>query len=264
MAIRLLAVDIDGTLTNQTHTVSDANTEAIRAARQAGVFVTLATGRGHLASREILRAIDVSGPSIHYGGAWIIEEPGGATLYFTPLTPEVVSETLALAKELRVIAQLYQENIVLVEKANPFTQRYVQKFNLPMRIEPHICNKKMCDVPKILILTAPEDEERILTICSDRLGEQAEITRSQLGFIEINRLGVNKASGLAFVADMLGIQQEETAAIGDSFLDADMLQWAGEGVCVDNAAEAVKQWADVIVPSCDDDGVAYYIRQYLL
>lgn len=264
MGIRLLALDIDGTLTNQTHTVSEENILAIRRAQEAGVFVTLATGRGSLASSHILSAIGTQGPSIHYGGGWIVEAPGARTLQLSPLPVDVVHEVLLLAHSLETTAQLYQNDLVLVEKMNPFTERYVQKFGLPLQLSPRALDETFTDVPKILMLCDQAQEDAIIAACKANLGDLAAVSRSQAGFIEINCPGVNKASGLAYVADMLGIAQEECAAIGDSYLDMEMLEWAGVGACVENGVEAAKACANRIIPACDANGVAHFIEQYIL
>mgnify|MGYP001334073143 CR=1 FL=1 len=264
MPIRLLALDIDGTLTNQVHVVSEANMLAIGRAKEAGVFVTLATGRGSMASRHILEAIGTQGPSIHYGGAWIVEAPGAQTLQLAPLEPDVVHEVLLLAHSLEATAQLYQNDLVLVEKSNPFTERYVQKFGLPLELIPRALERTFTNVPKILMLCDQEREDELIRACKEGLGDAAAVSRSQVGFIEINCPGVNKASGLAYVADMLGIAREDCAAIGDSYLDMEMLQWAGVGVCVENGVPAAKACADLVMPACDENGVAAYIQQYIL
>ena len=264
MTIRLLALDIDGTLTNQTHVISEANALAIRRAQEAGVFVTIATGRGCLASRHILSAVNVQGPSVHYGGGWIVEAPSARTLHLFPLSPDVVHETLLLAHSLQTTAQLYQNDLVLVEKHNPFTERYVQKFDLPLQLVPQALEQTFHDVLKILMLCGQEREEEIISACREALGDMVAVSRSQAGFIEINRPGVSKASGLERVADMLGIAREECAAIGDSYLDMEMLEWAGLGACVEDGVEAAKASADLIIPACDENGVAQFIQQYIL
>lgn len=264
MAIRLLALDIDGTLTNGLHDVPAENIAAISRARDAGVFVTAVTGRGYYASRRILEAIDVRGPVVHYGGAWILNAPEGRTLRLAPMEPELVHEVLLLSHELHTTAQLYRGDTVLAEYENPFSVRYTTNFDIPLVIEPRALELTFTDVPKMLILTTAEREEEIVGACEERLQGRAEVSRSQSGFIEINCMGVSKAGGLAYVSEMLHIPQSETAAIGDSYLDMDMLRWAGIGVCMDNGVEAAKQCADVIAPACDACGVAAFIDQYIL
>ena len=82
--------------------------------------------------------------------------------------------------------------------------------------------------------------------------------------LEIVPTGVNKAAGLARVAEILGIPREETIAIGDGENDISMLRWAGLGIAMANAPENVKAAADVIAPACDEDGAAWAMEKYLL
>lgn len=98
----------------------------------------------------------------------------------------------------------------------------------------------------------------------EKLGERAHVTRSQPTFIEINAPGVSKGSALARLAKIMGIDRSEVAAVGDSYLDQDMIEWAGMGVCVEDGVPEVKAAADVIIPPCMENGVAAFIDRYVL
>ena len=264
MAVRLIALDIDGTLTNDARRVSQENLDAVARAQAAGVFVTIATGRAYRASLPILRALNVQGPSMHYGGAWVVDTRTQQTLHLSPLSAETVHDVLQISHELNTTAQLYQENTVIFEKENPFSMGYVTKFDLPYRIVPDAIDQTFHDVPKMLMLTDRAHEAELIAAVTEKLQGRADVSRSQPGFIEINCRDVNKATGLSFIAEYLGIQQTEVAAIGDSYLDLSMIQWAGDGVCVENATKDVLKSADTVVPSCEANGVAYYIDHYVL
>lgn len=115
--IKLIAFDIDDTLTKEPRTVPQANLDAVKRAQDAGIFVTVATGRGFHGSSYIWQAMGVQGPIINYGGAVINDTVTGKALYTTELDPKMVKELLALAKELNVHAHIYQgDGIVLPRK----------------------------------------------------------------------------------------------------------------------------------------------------
>ena len=97
-----------------------------------------------------------------------------------------------------------------------------------------------------------------------RFRGKAQVSRSLPGFIEINCLNTTKGTALEELARMLNIPRKQVAAIGDNYLDQEMIEWAGTGVCVADGAESVKELADVVIPACDEDGVAYFIEQYVL
>lgn len=263
MAIRLLALDIDGTLTNQKYEVSPRNMRAIRFAQERGVFVTLATGRSARATKPIWQALNIHGPCIQFGGAWIIDTDTEEILEKHIMEPEIVREALCYAHEIGVWAQLYQGDTVIYEKSNAATERYIERHGLPFRIEPDMRARLYENVPKVLAFSELDRQDELLEAFRNRFRGICEVSRSMPGYIEINRLHATKGAALQRLAGMRGVLREEVAAIGDNYLDQDMIEWAGTGVCVANGNEAVKAIADLIVPACDDDGVASFIEQYI-
>ena len=262
--IKLIALDIDLTLTVEKDIISERNLKAIREAQQAGIFVTIATGRGFLSSRKIWKALEIEGPTIQYGGAMLVHSPDGTPIEVHGLAPETVAQALQIAHELGIHIQIFDGDTVVTEKDCAFFDFYHKRTDLPFRIEPDLRQRQHTGVPKALAYAEPEQAGKLAPVFAERLRGLAGVTISSPGFIEINTLGTNKGIALARMAEMLGIRQEETAALGDGTIDLSMIRWAGDGVAVDNAVEAVKAEANIIVPSCADDGVAYYIEHYCL
>ena len=264
MAIKLIALDIDGTLTNRPHDVSEKNRSAVQAAIDAGVYVVLATGRGRIATKPIWKVMNLHGPSIQYGGAMTVDIDSGRVIHMHALEPEVIREVLDYSVSVGVHAQIYVDDVVIFEKPSAFASKYIDRHHLPYEIDPQIRSKAYNNVPKILAFADLDRESEVLAAYRARFAGIAQISRSNPGYIEINCLGVTKATALAELSNTLGIDQSEVAALGDNYLDQEMIEWAGEGVCVADAAPEVKAIANVIVPSCDEDGVAYYIDHYVL
>lgn len=264
MAIRLIALDIDGTLTNQQHTASERNRTPIKQAVEQGVIVTLATGRGRIASRQIWKQLDLHGPSILFGGAMIADLGTDQLLRIHELSPDVIREVLDFSVEMDVPAQIYVDDVVILEKMNSFTEGYVARHKLACVIDPEIRKKAYHNVPKILAFAEAGREEALFDLYRKRLAGIAQVSRSSPSFIEINCLGVTKASALAELSEMFGIPREEVAAVGDNYLDREMIEWAGLGACMEDGAEEVKAIADLVIPPCDEDGVATFIDQYVL
>ena len=264
MAIKLIALDIDGTLTNELYTVSEANRRSIKRAEERGVVVSLATGRGRIATRPIWRALDLHGPSIQFGGAMMTDIDTERILKIHELDPEVIREVLAFASENHVIAQIYVDDVVILEEMNPFSEGYINRHHLPYFVDADIQKNRYHNVPKILAFADDGREETVFELFRERFSDVAQISRSNPRFIEINGLGVTKATAVEELSEMLGIRREEVAAVGDNYLDREMIEWAGLGVCMADGAEAVRAVADLIIPSCEDDGVSYFIEHYIL
>ncbi len=264
MEIKLIALDIDDTLTSRAGSVSERNRLAIRHAQEAGVHVVIATGRGRIATRPIWSALDLHGPSIQYGGAMIADIDTERALVLHELPPETIRAVLDYSAEIDVSAQIYVDDAVVLERTNARAERYVQRHGLPLVVDPDIRKKSFHNVPKILALAPDERQDELFAAYKARFAGVAQVSRSNPGFIEINCLGVTKASALEELAGLLHIPREHTAAVGDNFLDQEMIEWAGLGVCVANAEDEVKSVADLIVPACDEDGVAIFIEQFVL
>lgn len=262
--IKLVAFDIDDTLTKGSTTLSPGNLAAIRRAQDAGVFVTVATGRGYLGSSAIWKTIGVQGPVINYGGSIVNDTRTGALLHATSIKPEEVTELFALAHELNVHAQLYQGDAIVYEAENEYAVRYKTFLNLPFVIDPDLMKKRWENVPKILYITEKERAEELIPMLQKRFEGQFKISGSKAGFVEFNELEAHKGSALAWIAAYLGVAQSETAAMGDNLLDLEMIRWAGTGAAVADAHADILGVADVIAPRCEDDGAAWFIDNIIL
>lgn len=264
MAIKLIALDIDGTLTNQPNDVSEGNRRAVQSAIEAGVIVTLATGRGRIATKPIWEVLKLHGPSIQYGGAMTVDIDSGKLLQIHALDPEVIREVLEYSVSVGVHAQIYVDDVVIFEKIGPRARQYIERHHLPYLVDQDIRKKTYRNVPKILAFAELEHKDEVLAQFRKRFAGIAQVSQSNPGFIEINCLGVTKASALMELSQALGIPQSEIAALGDNYLDQEMIEWAGIGACVADGAEEVKAVSDLIIPPCSEDGVAYFIEHYVL
>ena len=264
MSIRLIAADIDGTLTDDARSVSERNIRAIEAARQKGVLVTLATGRGVKGTKAIADCIGLSGPAIQFGGAWVTDTRDGSTLLFHGMAPALVHDVLEYAHTLGVHAQIYQGDAVIYEKKSERAERYTAYQDLPFRVDPELRSKVCDNVPKVLVIVPAAAEPETRRLFTEKFAGRAAVSRSAPEYVEINAIGTTKENALQWLTDRLGIPQADTCALGDSYLDIGMLRWAGTGVCMANGVPEAKAAADVIAPACADDGLAQFIEQYVL
>lgn len=264
MDIKLIALDIDGTLTNHAGVISERNKRAVHSAIKAGVHVVLSTGRGRIATRPIWKFLELHGPSIQYGGAMIADIDTERALVLHEMPPDVIRAVLDFSAEQEVPAQIYVDDAVITERISAAAQGYVSRHQLPFRIDPDIRKKTFHKVPKILAFAPLDRADALFMAYKERFAGIAQVSRSSPGFIEVNCLGITKASALEELSQMLDIPREKTAAMGDNFLDIEMIQWAGVGVSVADGEPEVLAAADVIAPSCDEDAVADFIERYIL
>jgi len=264
MDIKFIALDIDGTLTNHTGVISERNRLAVRRAIEAGIHVVLATGRGRIATRPIWKFLELHGPSIQYGGAMIADIDTERALVLHELPPEIIREVLDYSAKIKVPAQIYLDETVISEQSSEAASGYVNRHKLTFIVDQDIRKKTFHNVPKILAFAPLDREDELFAAYKERFAGIAQVSRSSPGFIEVNCLGITKATAIEDLSSMLGVRRDQTAAVGDNFLDLEMIQWAGLGVGVADAVPEVIEAADLIVPACGEDGVAVFIEKHVL
>lgn len=261
---KLLIMDIDDTLVHNAGRISKKNMDAIESAIKDGLKVVLATGRSFFGTKPVLEQLKLDTFIINYGGALITDLKTGLPLFTAELDNDCIQDILRMAGELRLHAHIYKDDCVIYEKEHPYVKAYVDLLKLPHRLEPDIRRVNWTGIPKALIITEPERVKELSTMFRNHFGDGLHVSESSPGFIEFNKTKVNKGTAAAFVADKLGIDRSETVAVGDNTLDYEMIEWAGLGAVVENGNAKLKSIANVITPSCADDGVAWLIDKYIL
>lgn len=265
MDIRLIALDIDDTLVDHSSIIPPRSLNALRKAQAQGVEIVLATGRGYLGTEAIRRQL---GEGFHhiicFGGALVADYSTGAPRIHRFLAEEDVANCIRIANELGLHVQIYQGDEVIFQRMTPFAEQYCAYQKLPCRADEHLLAHDLSHVPKVLIYAPPEREVYFKKQVDRRLPEHLHALGSKPGFIEIGDISVTKGSAVAALARELGIDRVQVAAMGDNTLDQDMIQWAGVGCCVENGKEAVQAVADMVIPAQAEEGVAWFIEEYVL
>lgn len=261
--IKLFVTDIDDTLTKNAREIPEENYRAIRRALDAGLYVSLATGRGYKGTQPVIEALGLEGYVICYGGAIIMDARRGEPLMTTEVDNALLQESLRLAAQMGVHAQIYQGDCIISAEENDYLRRYVERLDLPVRIEPKLRDMEWTGVPKVLWITEPARAQTLIPQMQEHFAGRLKVSGSSPGFVEFNCMGVDKGSALEALAKHLGVTREETAAIGDNTLDAEMIAWAGLGAAVGDAKEEIRAMADIVTPPCAAHGVAWLIDKIL-
>ena len=265
MDIRLVALDIDDTLVDRSSIIPERSLSALRRAQAQGVEIVLATGRGFLGTKAIREQL---GSGFHYiicfGGAFVADYDTGKARIHRFLSEQDVATSVRIANELDLHVQIYQGDEVIFQRMTPFVEQYCAFQKLPCRTDEQMLEHDLSCVPKVLIYAPPEQEEMYKKLVSQRLPDHLHALGSKPGFIEIGDKGVTKGSAVAALAEELGIDRAQVAAIGDNTLDQDMIEWAGTGCCVGNGKDDVKAAADLVLPPQAEEGVAWFLETYVL
>lgn len=262
---KVFATDIDNTLTRTAREVTPETYAAVRRAVNAGIKVVLATGRGYNGALHICRALGLNGPVINYGGARVNDIETGETLKSAAMPQELIIELLELARELKEHAHIYQNGGIVYERGNHLANEYAAFLGLDRLVDPDIRKKQWADVPKVLYLMEPERVRELEPMLAKRFEGRLEVCLSSPRFVEFTTAGVSKGSALRWLAEEYwGVKQEEVAAIGDNTLDNSMLAYAGLAAAVKDGAASTLALADIVTPTCADNGVAWFIDNVLL
>lgn len=265
---KVLVLDLDGTLTNSEKKITPETKAALMRMQQQGHTVVLASGRptaGIMPVARELKLAENEGYILSFNGGMILDCKSGDILYQKTLPAEVVPELFELAQKLGIGLLSYEDDTIIT---GPHYDRYIdleKRINrLPVRQIENVGEYIDFPVNKCLGTSEPEVAVRAEQEYERMFGKTLCISRSEPFFIEITPLGVDKAASLARFCQITGHQREDLIACGDGFNDVSMIQYAGLGVAMENAQEEVKQAADYITSSNDEDGVARVIYEFIL
>ena len=262
--IRLVALDLDGTLIGEDLVVSPRVRETVATAQASGIAVTIVTGRMFAAARPFARVLGIAGPIVCYQGAAIFEVASGATLRQIPVRPDVARDTLGWAAAHGVHAQCYADDTLYVDEINRFSKRYTDLARVEPVLVPSL-RAAFAERPtvKVVLVDDPERAGQHLVALQALLGERAYITRSHVDFVEVIDPSVNKGEALAFIARRFGVPLDETLAIGDAWNDVPLLDAAAVGVAMGSGPPELLEHADHVVADVAHDGVAEALERYV-
>ncbi len=274
--IRLLALDVDGTLTDSRHELPASAREAIRRVRSAGMRVMLATGRRYRDTLPVAEALGIDAPIVTASGALVKQPPAHATLHRAAFAPGVLADVV-----MRIVAAghdpiLYTDSFA---RGYDFHCRTLAGADAAARGEGRGVreylgrNRHLADVRADLHAAPPADafagfamgthdemlalEEQLLAAHRERLSVHViRSPRYRDWMCEIAPAGVTKWSGVTAVAAAWGIEAAEICAVGDDVNDLPMIRGAGLGIAMGNAVADVRAAADRVVASHDEGGIA--------
>lgn len=260
-AVRAVAMDLDGTVLDETFQPSPRTAGAIAAAEAAGIACLIATGRMFISARRIAEKLGIRRPIVCYQGALVADPVTGEVLVHRPIEAPLARELLrAIPEEHARRSNLYIDDELYVWEENEATRRYSEVAGVPMHIVGPLADWIEQPTTKIVTVGLPEAMNALRDELQPRFGSRAFIAKSLPYFLEFAAPGVSKASGLALIAERLGFTAEEAIVVGDAENDREMVGWAGWGLAVANASEQLRAEADAVIPSVHDDGVAQLLE----
>jgi Cof subfamily protein (haloacid dehalogenase superfamily) len=256
MTYKLVATDLDGTLVGRDLAISPRTLKAVQ-----GVHFVMATGRMFRSTLPYARQCEVLTPLITYQGALIRDHRTMEDLWHRTLEAELAAEALEALAETGLHVNVYVNDEMLVEKLTPQSELYSRISLVEPRVVSSFLDPQLGQPTKIVAIGDPAQIDHWVPQLQRRFGSRLYVTKSIPPFLEIASPRVSKSQALAHLAERFGIRREEVIAFGDGMNDLDMLEWAGCGVAMGNAAEVVQATADRVAAPITEDGVARILEE---
>lgn len=267
METKALILDIDGTLTNSQKEITEKTRQAIFSVMKKGHKVMLASGRPTPGMKKAATSLEFEkngGYLLSFNGARIVDCGTGQVVYqrLLPLTLLPGLYRFAAENGCGLITYLGEE-VISAFSPDKYVEIEARINGLPIRPVKKFLEFVDFDINKCLMTAEPEVAERLEKQLQEKYGDVASIYRSEPYFIEIMPKNVDKAASIEQMLPVLGVTRENIICCGDGFNDISMIRYAGLGVAMGNAQAAVKDAADYITGTNDEDGLVEVIEKFL-
>lgn len=266
MKYRLLCIDIDGTLLDDSKQIPEQVIKAIQRAAGLGLKVALITGRIPAATDFIAKELQI--PCIYAcnAGTYILEEEKCVSAKY--MTADTMKELYKVIKKYEIPLWIFRDRKWYVTGVDDLVKEEIEiVHSVPEVADVNVLYEKWKEEKtgpnKVLAGAEPETVQEIYDELRSINRQDIDMACSSEYFLEIFPKGMNKGKALRLICEKEGISREETIAFGDQELDIPMLEAAGVGVAMGNAIEALKQKADFITKTNNEAGIAYALDYYL-
>jgi len=261
--VEAIACDLDRTLIGEDAVLRPRTRAAIAATRAAGIHVVLVTGRMFQAVRPYALEAGLDDPVVCYQGAVVAEPVTGRWLRHVPIPLDLAREAIAALDDEGFSPNCYVGDELYVADVTPEARRYADFQHLQLHVVGNLLEWLHEPPTKLVAINDPKVLDELKRSMLARFDGRLYISKSLPYFLEFASPDVTKAAGLDFLAQRVGFSQERTVAFGDGENDIELVDWAGYGVAVANAHERVKEVADFVCPSVDEEGVAQVLEAFL-
>jgi Cof subfamily protein (haloacid dehalogenase superfamily) len=235
---------------------------ALLAARARGIHVVVVTGRMYRSIRPYLDEAGLDGPVVCYQGA-VVADGAGRFLRHEPIPRALAREAIDAVTAEGHHLNCYVDDELYVADVNAEARAYAEFQNLPIHAVGDLGTWLDRPPTKLVAVGDPAVLDGLEERLKGRFGARLYVSKSLPYFLELASPDVNKASGLAFLAEHAGFAREATVAFGDGENDVELVDWAGFGVAVANAHARVLAVADLVCPPPEEEGVAQVLESLL-
>lgn len=268
MEYKVIVLDLDGTLTNREKKITAHTKEVLMQAQEQGKIVVLASGRPTYGVMPLAKELELDrygGYILAYNGGIIMDCKTGETVFQRQL-PVGINRTIAqLAVEHGVNLLTYEGPHIIASNAEcPYTQLESKINHIDIRQVDNMEEYVTFPVPKFLMTEEGDYLALVEAKVKAALGKNFSVYRSEPFFLEVLPKGIDKAKSLERLLTLLGLSKQQMIACGDGYNDLSMIEYAGLGVAMANAVLPVRNAADYVTLSNEEDGVAHVVEKFML
>ena len=265
--IKLIAIDLDGTLLTDAKTISDTNKKILAAAKSRGVKFVICTGRPLIAIKEYLaelNLLDANDYSITFNGG-LIQTNTGEILGKSAMPLEDVKHIYQLLMNLELPTDVLSDALCFQLATAVEHPSIYPRLNKALTFVPKTIDALTEDMLYNKVVAAIDVEylDQKIALIPEEEYERFEIFKTRPNLLEFMPKGVTKAFGLSVLGEHLGIATHEMMALGDEANDLSMITYAGMGVAMENATDGVKSAANFVTRTNQADGVAHAIQKFV-
>ena len=264
--IKLVVTDIDDTLLNSKGEIPKKTKEVINKCVERGIKVILASGRPNFGMKKIVDELNLASYDnylLSFNGAKIENIYTGEVVYEKFLSADRLKFLVDKAEKYNCDILTYKDDNVLTNSDNEYAKVERDLVDANLIIASDMKEAITSAQPKVIILKDPKYVPEIVEKLKEELGDTYEVATSKPFFIEVNDRGISKGEAIKSLAEKLNIDMNEILAIGDGLNDLSMIEVAGCGVAMGNAHEKLKEKANFVTKSNDEDGFAYAIEKFV-
>ncbi len=268
MEYEIIALDVDGTLTNSHKEITPATRNALIEAQLQGKKVIVASGRHQFGLRDIANTLQLDrfgGCIMAFNGGRVEDAATGEVLSASYFPKKYIKAVYDTVKDADITVITYEgDTLIMNEKVNDYSFIESKILGMDYKQVDNFVEYVDFDINKMLLVGEPAVINEYEKIFIRRFKGYFDVFKSCPFFLEVMPFGVNKGACMPKVLERMGFCSEQLIACGDSYNDMTMISYAGLGVCMGNGEQDVKRIADVIADTNDNDGVAKIVRRYML
>ncbi|MCI8769624.1 MAG: ATP-dependent zinc metalloprotease FtsH [Lachnospiraceae bacterium] len=265
----VLVLDIDGTLLNSQREISESTKNAIVEAQRRGKTIAVASGRSISGMRRTAANIlleEFGGYIIAYNGTTVLNCKTGECIYNQTISKDLIAPVFEAAKEAKVGILVYNDSkkeLVLGTSLDQYSEADARECDVTVREADNFVKEIDFPINKFLLTGEPEYMKEVEKTMQSKFGSRLNVFRSDPHFVELLPKFVDKGIAVDKLIKHLDVKKDKVICVGDSHNDLPMLRQAGLGVAMGNAQAEVKEAADFITGSNDEDGILKVIQKFM-